>query len=358
MKLGSATSSPRNKPRGSWSARLARLLPPSTAHRLALLSLRRGWGVPRRPLPPSLQNFPLRVEVQGVGELLHPIGLAAGFDTGATCLATLPRLGFAFLEVGTVTPLPQRTPARPRIVRLPQQVGLLDRGACANDGMDVVAARLQELRWQADFVPLAVNIGSNHRTLAEGAVYDYLKGIATFKDLAHFIVLNVSASQRAGLRSPANRDFIRTIASETDSAVLPKLWLKLDPDLGRKEFQTLVTCVAENGFGGLVLTDTHRVLQPRVGGQSGHSLALLAVARLEQAYQVVRGELPLVASGGILSGSDVVQRIMRGASAVEIYTAFVYYGKGVVAKLLHEMVAELQLLGFPSVMAAKNTYWQ
>ena len=328
-----------------------------TAQSLTQLALRRGWGLPRRPLP-ELQNFPLQVELQGVGKLMHPIGLAAGFDPDATCLQTLPRLGFAFVEIGTVTPLAQRSRTRPRIMRLPQQVGLLDRNACANDGMEQVAARLQALRWDVNSVPLAVNIGSNHRTLAVGAVYDYLKGIETFRELAHFIVLNVSASQRAGLHSPADRAFINTIAAETDKSVLPKLWLKLDPDMARQEFQTLVAAVAKHGFGGLVLTDTRRVLSPYAGGQSGHSLALPAVARLEQAYQVVRGELPLVASGGVLSGGDVVQRIIRGASAVEIYTALVYYGTGVVAKLLREMVAELQLLGFPSVMAAKDTYWQ
>ena len=357
MKLGSATSLPKNKLHGRWRTSLLRLLPPTTAQRLTQLALRRGWGLPRRPLP-EMQNFPLRIKLPGVGELLHPIGLAAGFDTDASCLPALPRLGFAFLEVGTVTPLAQRTRARPRIVRLPQQFGLLDRTACANDGMEKVAARLQALRWEVSAVPLAVNIGSNHRTLAAGAVYDYLKGIATFRELAHFIVLNVSASQQAGLRSPADRAFISTVAAETDKSLLPKLWLKLDPDMARQEFQALVAAVAEHGLGGLVLTDTRRVLTPYVGGQSGHSLALPAVARLEQAYQVVRGELPLVASGGILSGSDVVQRIVRGASAVEIYTAFVYYGAGVVAKLLREMVAELQLLGFPSVMAAKDTFWQ
>ena len=266
--------------------------------------------------------------------------------------------GLPFVEVGTVTPRAQRPHTRPRIVRLPQQVGLLDRNACANEGMEEVAARLQALRWEVSNVPLAVNIGSNQRTLAAGAVYDYLQGIETFRELAHFIVLNVSASQREGLHFPADRAFISTIAAESDKSVLPKLWLKLDPDLARQEFQALVAAVAEHGFGGLVLTDTRRVLTPYAGGQSGHSLALPAVARLEQAYQVVQGELPLVASGGVLSGSDVVQRIMRGASAVEIYTAFVYYGVGVVAKLLREMIAELQLLGFPSVMAAKDAYWQ
>lgn len=357
MKPGSATSLPRSEQHGRWRANLLRLLPPTTAHRLALQALRRGWGVPRRPLL-ELQDFPLQVELQGVGKLLHPIGLAAGFDTGARCPRALQRIGFAFVEIGTVTPFAQRGSLHPRIVRLPQQLGLLDRVGCGNDGMEAVAERLQALKWEVDFVPLAVNIGSNSKTVAVGAVYDYLKGIAKFQELAHFIVLNVSAAHRGDLRSLADRDFIKAIAAETDKSVLAKLWLKLDPDMERSEFQQLVACVAQQGFGGLVLTDTHRVQHPYEGGQSGHSLALLAVDRLEQAYQVVRGELPLIASGGILTGSDIVQRIRRGASAVEIYTAFAYYGTGVIARLLREMVAELQLLGFPSVMAAKDTYWQ
>ena len=355
MKLGSATSLPKNSTQGDWAARLLRLLPPATAQRLTMRALRRGWGIPRQPLA-ELRDFPLRVELQGVGELLHPIGLAAGFDTSANCPQALQQLGFSFLEIGTVTPLAQH--GRRRLQRLPAQFDLLSHSNNANDGIEVIAARLQALHWDVDFVPLAINVGCNQRTLAVGAVYDYLKGITAFKDLAHFIVLNLTTAPGGGLRSHADRAFIKTIATETNATVLARVWLKLDPDMARRDFQQLVADAAAHGFGGLVLTGTRRVLSPHMGEQSGHSLALPAVARLEQAYQVVQGELPLLASGGVLSGSDIVQRIRRGASAVEIYTAFSYYGVGVVARLLREMVAELRLLGFTSVMAAKDTYWQ
>ena len=135
------------------------------------------------------------------------------------------------------------------------------------------------------------------------------------------------------------------------------MWLKLAPTNDRKTLQTLVTTIADQRFAGLILTDSRRVEQPRAGRQSGHDLVNIASSCLEWAYQVTEGELPLIASGGILTGHDVVQRLRRGACAVEVFSACIYFGIGVVARLLTEMQAELQLLGFSSVSEARNSHW-
>lgn len=335
-------------------SRLLHLLPPDTAQATVLRALR--LGLIRTKPSPLLHNsdFSLRMCIPGVGELMHPIGLAAGFDKNAVCLPELVKLGFSFLETGTVTPLAQQSKPRPRVLRLPEQIGLIERTGWDNAGMDKVASRLQAICWNSDFIPLAVNIGKNTRTVPAGAVYDYLKGITIFKELAHFIVL---CPDIEGLRSQASHDFIGAIVAETDTQVLAKVWLKLGPDMERGQFQDFVACIAKHGFGGLVLTSTHRVAYPFAGGQSGHSLTTLATTCLEWAYEVTQGELPMIASGGILTGEDVVQRIRRGASAVEIYTAFTYFGVEVVEKLLTEMITALKLLGFSSVAAAKDTHW-
>lgn len=293
----------------------------------------------------------MRSRVQGVGELIHPIGLAAGIDRDASCPHKLVNLGFSFLEIGTVTPKPQRMRGgKASGARMPKQFGVLDDRSYDNAGMEVVAARLQALSWPDEFLPLAVNIGKNQDTMEVGAAYDYLLGIRQFCDYAHFIVLNLST-----LAEAKNEDLLHTIARETDTEIRDKLWIKLEPSLTREEFQRYIATAAELGFAGFILTNT-RAAAP--SWQSGHNLTTLATTYLDWAYEVLRGKLPIIASGGILTGSDVVQRIVRGANAVEIYTAFIYFGIGAVNKLLKETMQELAQLGYNSVEEARGSLWQ
>ena len=322
--------------------RWLQFLPADTTRSIALRALRSGWAYTFAKRYKNATNFALRTRLQGVGELLHPIGLAAGFDRNATCPRALADLGFSFLEIGTVTPRAQT--GKQRIERLPEQFGLLDNRACHNDGMDAVLVRLHALTWQDDFVPLAVNIGKNKNTADAGSIYDYLRGIRQFQDSAHFIVLNLANAK-------VSIAFIRALTAELDEQRRGKVWLKLAPNLQRLEFQQLVTYVGEQSFGGLVLTDTQ-------AGKSGHSLASISISYLEWAYQVLQGELPLISSGGILTGTDIAQRILRGANAVEIYTAFVYFGVNTISKLLAEMTDEFRRIGCTSIDSARGIYWQ
>ena len=319
---------------------------PSETLRAAALRIVQIRGARRFSNSPVTIN--MRSRVQGVGELVHPIGLAAGIDRNASCPQKLANLGFSFLEIGTVTPKPQRS--KSRIARLPKQFGVQDGRNYDNAGMEVVAARLQALSWHDEFLPLAVNIGKNKDTMEVGAAYDYLRGIRQFCDYAHFIVLNLST-----LTNAKNEDLLHTIVRETDTETHHKLWIKLEPNLTRPMFQHYIATAAELGFAGFVLTNT-RATAP--AWQSGHNLTTLATSYLEWAYEVLQGKLPIIASGGILTGSDVVQRIVRGASAVEIYTAFIYFGIGAVNKLLKETMQELAQLGYNSIEEARGSLWQ
>lgn len=329
------------------------LLPGTTRQRLLMSALDYGLvPLPRLPID-KMQAW--RTVIPNVGELVHPIGLAAGFDREGSYLHRLNSLGFSFLEVGSVTPRPQPAQHSYRLTRRP--LGLFTDSELPTVDIDSLAGRLQAIDWPVEFVPLAVNVCMNRDTIVGGAVYDYVRAIEKFKDLAHFIVVNLATPELEGLPSPATNAFVRELAQELEPTILSKVWLKLAPTNDRNTLQTLVTSIADQRFAGLILTDSRRVEQPRAGRQSGHDLVNIASSCLEWAYQITEGELPLIASGGILTGHDVVQRLRRGACAVEVFSACIYFGVGVVARLLTEMQAELQLLGFSSVSDARNSYW-
>lgn len=298
-----------------------------------------------------------RTIVPGIGALPHPVGLAAGFDKNCRCPAAFARMGFSFVEVGTVTPRPQPGNPKPRLFRYPEQRALVNRMGFNSDGATTVAARLAALRWDHERVPLGINCGKNKDTPPERAINDYLQVIEAFKETARYFVINISSPNTPGLRDLATPLFVSSLADELGS-VLPRTWVKIDPDMTRKEFQALVTTIAQRGFQGVIISNTHRVTFPEVGGQSGHPLMAASTSCLEWAYDVTRGTLPMIAAGGILSGVDIFHKLARGASAVQIYTALVYQGPWVVAKLLEDLAAELKLRGYGAVEDAIGSYYR
>ncbi len=299
----------------------------------------------------------LSMKVPGIGDLAHPIGLAAGFDKNARAPRGFARMGLSFLEVGTVTPRPQDGNPKPRLFRLDDQMGLINRMGFNNQGSGLVADRLRRHNWKHEPIPLGVNLGKNKDTDVSAAIEDYSQGIEAFRPYAKYFVINVSSPNTAGLRGLANEQFLKELAFR-HRADLGKLWVKLDPDMPRRDFQTLVEALAAAGFQGLILTNTHRVEKPETGGMSGQPLALQANACLEWAYEVTKGRLPLIASGGILTGQDVFQRIARGASAAQIYSALVYRGPLAALLMLGELKAEMELRGFSFLSDVKGSYYR
>ncbi len=337
--------------------RLLRLLPAETAHHWGMRLLQNKQL--RSLTTPSLHYLKagMRMRVPGVGHLPHPIGLAAGFDKNALAPHGLARLGFSFLELGAVTPLPQPGNPKPRVFRQPEQHSLINRMGFNSDGVATVSKRLTKLRWDQEQTPLGINIGKNKTTKDDAALDDFLQVLEQVRNLVRFAVLNISSPNTPGLRSLATPEFLQNVAMRAND-LLPKLWIKLDPDLNRRDFQNLVAAAGKLGFQGLILTNTHRVTWPEVGGQSGAPLAVLAASRLEWAWEVHQGSLPMIASGGIMSGLDIIERILRGASAVQIYSALVYRGPWVVADLLQELYAEMQLRGIECLEDLKGQYYE
>ena len=342
---------------GTAGTALLRLLPAEMAHDVGMSLLARGLldYLPAPFIEPLTAG--MRVNVPGIGELAHPIGLAAGFDKHARVPGAFARMGFSMLEIGTVTPRPQPGNPKPRLFRQPEQRALINRMGFNSDGAATVAERLRRLNWHHDRVPLGVNCGKNKATPNDRAIDDFLQVMTTFEQLAQYFVVNISSPNTPGLRDLATPSFIHSLADEV-GVMLPRVWVKLDPDMERSEFQAMISAIAHRGFRGIIVSNTHRVTFPEVGGQSGHPLMVPSTACLEWAHSVHRGELPMIATGGVLSGADIYHKMARGALAVQIYTALVYQGPWVVSKLLIELAAELQLRGISHVQDMIGSYYR
>ena len=323
------------------------LLPPEMAHDLALWALRRGLGPTITP-PASPR---LRTAFCGF-DLAHPLGLAAGFDKNAEAVAGLFRLGFAFVEIGTVTPRPQAGNPRPRLFRLRAQQALINRLGFNNQGLGVVRARLLSREvGPSGPGPLGANIGANRD--ASDPIADYVAGLRGLYPLVDYLTINVSSPNTPGLRDWQNRarlDALLGALLEARAALAgdrrPKpLLLKIAPDLAADDEEGVAEVALGRGIDGLIISNT-TVDRPQIitgryrdepGGLSGAPLFLKSTEQRGRFHRLTRGPLPLVGVGGILRGADAYAKIRAGASALQLYTALVYRGPRVVSRILAEL---------------------
>lgn len=325
--------------------RILGALPPQVAHALALRALRYPWvsGLLEAQVPAG-ELARVGVDVPVLGRLPHPIGLAAGFDKNAEVVEGLFRLGFAAVEVGTVTPQMQSGNQGQVFLRQRAQGALINRLGFPSQGSQTVAMRLEGLGTLGDRCCLGVNIGKNRATPLGSAIHDYSTLALRFGRLARYLTVNISSPNTPGLRDLQSIPFLRDLGQSL-GPLRERTFVKLDPDLDREPFQALVGAVAEARFAGLVLTNTRAVSQPLAGGQSGHPLLLPSTTRLEWAWEVHKGALTTVGVGGILSGRDILEKVLRGAHAVQIYSSLVLRGPRVVADLISELCQEMDRVG-------------
>ena len=219
------------------------------------------------------------------------------------------------------------------------------------------ALRNLELRESKDF-SLILNAGKQKETSLERALDDYLYVIdQTPENIAHFSI-NISSPNTPELRKLQNSDFIKTL-SLTLGIKTKNTWIKLDPDLSKKNFYHLVECICELGFAGLILTNTHLVVGPNSlqFGLSGTPLASYACEKLEWAYEIHKGSMEMISTGGVSSGLEIFSRIARGASLVQIYTALVYQGPYCVVRMLRELAYEMDSRSIRSLGELKSSYY-
>jgi dihydroorotate dehydrogenase len=332
---------------------LLRRLDPERGHEVALLALRLGLG--GRDMSPD--DPALAVEVLG-RRFVNPIGLAAGFDKNAVALASLMRLGFGFVETGTVTPRPQAGNPRPRLFRLAEDRAVINRMGFNNAGLEAYLTRLA--RRPHGPVILGANVGINK----EGADpdRDYPELIAAVSPHADYVVLNVSSPNTPGLRDLQGeaqlRGILRAVADRVPQR--PPLLVKIAPDIGEAALRALVDTCVDQGVQGLVVSNTTTsrpagLRSPHAhqsGGLSGEPLFRLSTAVLARAFLLAEGRLVLVGVGGVSSGEQALAKIRAGASLVQLYTGFAYAGPALIPRLKRELAAGLRGRGFQRVQDA------
>lgn len=335
------------------------LIDPERAHRLAIRALASGLVPGERGT-----DDPVLGSRVWDTEFRNPVGLAAGFDKHAEVPDRLLALGFGFVETGTVTPRPQPGNARPRLFRLAADEAVINRNGFNSQGLDVYAARLAGRPRGTG--PVGANLGRNKDTTDEGS--DYVRGIEATAPLVDYLVVNVSSPNTPGLRSLQGRDALeRLIAAAIEARARavpagrkPPLLVKLAPDLDEAGLADVAAVALASGLDGLVMSNTTLSRPPglrsaragEAGGLSGRPLFELSTRKLADLYRLTAGRIPLMGAGGISSGPDAYAKIRAGASLVQLYSALVFEGPGLVARLKRDLAALLRRDGFASVAEA------
>ncbi|HEX5757648.1 MAG TPA: quinone-dependent dihydroorotate dehydrogenase [Thermoanaerobaculia bacterium] len=330
-------------------------LDPERSHELALTGLR------ALALLPSLAERLAgrwRVDDPRLAQTLfgqrfaNPVGLAAGFDKDGVAVAALPALGFGFAEVGTVTPRPQEGNPRPRLFRHPGAESLQNALGFNNAGMAALAARLAAQRPYP--LPVGVNLGKGRGTPPGEALADYRKLVQRLAPLADYLVVNLSSPNTPGLRDLQNEGFVREVLGMAGGLTDKPVLVKLSPDLGEEPAAALAAAALEAGAAGIVATNTTTdyALLPGAregGGLSGRVLREKSFRMLRALAPAVSGRGVLVSVGGIDSGAEAYRRLRAGASLVQLYTALVYRGPGLVRRINEELLALLERDGVGTV---------
>ena len=328
---------------------LMRALDPEDAHRLAIKALRLmpGWGRPADPPELAVRAFGLNFP--------NPVGIAAGFDKNAEVPDALFRLGFGFVEVGTVTPRPQSGNPRPRLFRLDADEGVINRLGFNNEGAAAALKRLAARAEEGGIV--GVNIGANRDSPDRAA--DYAQLVDSFAAVASYFTVNVSSPNTPGLRdlqqARALDDLLGRVLDARERArarvgPVPVL-LKIAPDLTLADLDDAVGIARKHRVDGMIVSNTtiarpsslrEREKARAAGGLSGRPLFKLSTRMLAETYVRAEGAFPLIGVGGIDSGAAAIAKIRAGATLVQLYSALVYRGIGLVGEIKSDLLAAIK----------------
>lgn len=341
------------------------ILNPETAHKIGVaLAKYHFFQKPKTPDPPILKT-----NVWG-HEFRNPVGLAAGFDKHGEAVDGILKMGFGFLEVGSITPEPQPGKEKPRVFRLTEDKAIINRYGFNSDGHKVVYKRLADREEKQKIKEpgiLGINLGKNKDSL--DAANDYVQGVRLFGELADFLVINISSPNTSGLRDLQAKEnlenLINKVVTERNQLKCekkPPLLVKISPDLTDKDKEDIAEVVIKekNSVDGLIISNTTvsrsesliSSHQKETGGLSGAPLKHLSTLVLRDMYSLTQGKLPIIGVGGISSGKDAYDKIKAGASLVELYTALAYQGPVVVNKIKRELAELLEADGYTSIADA------
>jgi dihydroorotate dehydrogenase len=322
-------------------------LDPETAHQLTLQLLRIGGIEPIYSILRSIYSVPSK-PVQAYGlTFRNPLGLAAGYDKNAVAVKGLSALGFGHIEVGTVTPKPQPGNPCPRVFRLLEDEGVINRMGFPSKGMQYVSDQLSVIsNWRS--VIVGINLGKNKETPLENAPEDYVNLIKVFAPLADYLTINISSPNTIGLRRLQGREMLENLLGrinlerETWNVKLPIL-VKISPDLTDEELDDAVGVILDKNMDGIIATNTtlareglRSKYQDESGGLSGSPLKIRSEVVLRQVVKRANGKIPIVSVGGIMNPDDAKRRLEMGATLIQLYTALIYQGPGLVKRILTE----------------------
>ena len=325
------------------------LFDPEIVHRLTILFL--------KFIPINKPSIPKELNTKILGlDFLSPIGLAAGFDKDAEVYDKMLKLGFGFVEVGTVTPKPQSGNPKPRIHRIKKERAIINSLGFNSAGFEKVKENLQNKKTEGI---VGVNIGANKDS--EVFIDDYLSGVEFFSDNISYLTINISSPNTPGLRDlhAANnlKDLLNSIENhrkKSDIKVVP-IFVKISPDINDEELGVMCDIFLEFNVDGIIISNT-TLERPfkgfgknLEGGLSGRLLYQASTDQLKKVYEKTKGQIPLIGVGGISSAKDAYSKIRNGASLVQLYTGIVYQGPGLIKKINQEMCVLLKNDGFDNI---------
>ena len=341
---------------------MLRTMEPEAAHRITISALKSGL-VPRAK---RIADPALAMHLWGL-EFDNPVGMAAGFDKSAEVPDALIGQGFGFVEVGTLTPRAQSGNPKPRVFRLRREHAMINRLGFNNEGIDSAVRRLARRQRTGPGI-VGVNIGANKDS--DDRIADYARAVPAVARYADYLVVNVSSPNTPGLRALQSRaeleDLLSAVLdarpSEGAGADVPVL-LKIAPDLTPQDIRDIARVALASGIDGLIATNT-TIDRPKglkggsadeAGGLSGPPLFDRSTEVLSEMYRLTKGKLPLIGIGGISNGADAYAKIRAGASLVQLYTALIYAGPGLISEIVHDLGKRLRADGFDSLADAVGT---
>lgn len=344
---------------------------PEKAHHLVIDSLAAGAVVPGlngllHAMYGVAKSPELATELFGL-QFPHPVGLAAGLDKNGKAADGFSSIGFGFAEVGTVTPKGQAGNEQPRLFRLPPDEALINRMGFNNEGTAAMAEKLS--RRKINRIPIAVNIGKNKTTPNELAHEDYQICIRDLYTYGDFFVVNISSPNTPDLRDLQHgeelRNLLNTVKKEMNAQAAKEgkktkpVLVKIAPDMTDEQLELTVATIVESGVSGIIATNTtlsRKGLQHsnagQAGGLSGKPLRDRSTEVIRAVYRQTGGKLPIIGSGGIFTAQDAYDKIRAGASLVEIYTALIYKGPGLLRELTNGLKECLRKDGYRNIAEA------
>jgi len=344
---------------------------PESAHHLIIDGMGTAAKVPGMPgllsaIWGTKSSPELAVDLFGL-HFQHPVGLAAGLDKNAKAVTGLSRIGLSFMEVGTVTPKGQSGNEQPRLFRLPPDEALINRMGFNNDGADAMAERLAKLGRRK--IPLAVNIGKNKVTPNEKAADDYRACVQKLFPYGDFFVVNISSPNTPDLRALQHGDELRELLDAVKDEMgkqaerhgeMPKpILVKIAPDNTEEQLEYMAEAIQLSGMSGIIATNTTISRDGlthdnagETGGLSGRPLTQRSTEIIRSLYRMTKGKLPIIGSGGIFTAGDAYEKILAGASLVEVYTAMIYKGPGLLKEIHGGLIERLKQDGFTRITQA------